>query len=98
VNLRTTRAAVSRRKTPAHSQVAPWEETVQPRVMSGRLAQGDHFSGQPGHERIGAARRVGQRDVSRLDTTLVAAFRMPAVSQIATSPATRPESRPPSRR
>jgi hypothetical protein len=32
------------------------------RVAGGRLPQGDHFSGQPGHERAGAAGCPGEQD------------------------------------
>jgi len=62
VIIMTARAAVSSRKMPAQSQVAPWKKRCRPRWWGGRLPQRDHFGGQPGDERVRALRRPGEQD------------------------------------
>jgi len=59
------RTAVSSRKIPAHSQVAPGRSGAA-RGGRGPLPERDHFSRQSGHERVRVARRPREQDTPQL--------------------------------
>ena len=78
VTISTPRPAVSRKKIPAQSQVAPWKKRCRPGVMPG-LAQGHHLGGEPGHQWAGPARgpreehahdQIGDRELEQVKPEL----------------------------